>query len=68
MYTKIPFPLKYVKKQQCRCNMTTQLIFHITTLILIFANQDLNEIEYQNRSHSYKTTIDKVSVGLLFSA
>lgn len=48
--------------------MTTQLIFHITTLILIFANQDLNEIEYQNRSHSYKTTIDKVSVGLLFSA
>lgn len=48
--------------------MTTQLIFHITTLILIFAYQDLNEIEYENRSHSYQTIFDKVSVGLLLSA
>lgn len=38
----MPFPLKYIKKQQCWYNMTTQLIFHITSLILIFANQDLD--------------------------
>lgn len=48
--------------------MTTLLIFHVATLIVIFANQDLNEIEYQNRNYSYQTIFDKVSVALLFSA
>lgn len=42
--------------------MTTELIFHITTLILIFAYKDLNEIEYQNRSHSFQTIFDRVLI------
>lgn len=33
------------------------LTFQIASVILIFTNQELNKIEYQNRKHSYQTIL-----------
>lgn len=44
------------------------MTFHIASVILIFTNQELNEIEYQKRNRSYQTVFYKVNVAELFYA